>query len=618
MLPTDYNYGLDSVLKLRWIKLLAQPDVAYFCIALVFGLAFLVVAPPGSVPDEPAHLQRTFWVAQGDLTSSETKLPPLERFNDLCRLVGVGKDPQYLKPQFKKFIAEKGSTLQTTVQTVYYPPVPYIPAAISVKLLSGFTPNTAFYLYSARLATFLSALILTLYAIRIIPYGRWMMVVLALLPTRLYLMASFSSDAITSALALLWVALILSCLMQEETIPLKKILLLGVIATALAFSKPMYTFLLLLFFVLPFNKIAKKSWLLKVCLAVIILGIALKIGLMIKHLPIPASIPTQVVNSPPGAGWYYHLSKVNPSAQMALLMDEPSRVLSVVVRGFFARGQNLLRGITGLFGWGNIYLKNALYVFGYLLLFLSVFLDQRQNLGIRFRGITLSLFLFSFFLLSLAFYVFETPVGARTFNGFHGKYFIPFIPLLFLAIGCKGHSLFAMRLARLFVVIGLVVILSFSLLTVYRAYYCIPPAGGILSLTARASATGIAWVLVQETKSSKWRNKGIIDFIPSANELVYECILPAQPVNAIKLSLATSGIMNVSVHDARVTTLDGRFVRKLDLDLAQRVPLSASKLIPGEGKRTTLVVDLNDKQSSGQLVFGNAPFDLSQTTIVPQ
>lgn len=556
-----------SALRIAKLSILRKPALVYLITALVFGMTFIVASPPCGVPDEPAHLFRIFRIAQGTLFSSaEVKLPDLDAYCELCNLAGLGREPQNLTPQLQAFLTTPGGTLDELGYAGSYAPLPYLPAAIVVKAMMLLKPNMAAYLYASRLATFLAALAITYYAIRITPYGRWLFVVLALMPTRLFLMASFSPDAITSALALLWVAIILARLLQNDLLSARNIVELVFVAVALALTKSMYCLLLFLPVCLVLRRTNSKKMLAGfllffVCMAAFAI-------LALKYHPIGLAIPsiiTQTLNtqSAAGSGSNYFLAQVNASAQLKLLIENPLRIPCVIINGYGARGQNLLRGATAVFGWGNIYIHRWGYVFAYFLLLLALFSDKLMTLPYRFRLTGGLIFVTSAIIIPLMMYLHWTPVGAKGFDGVLGRYYIPYLPLAFLVVGTRGKSLFKIRIARFIVIVCISALLLLSISKVIAAYYLSPPAGGVVVIHAQADNTGVAWIAIKSNHREKWRNKGVINLIPSEQSLIYECRVPAQGISSLRVILDTTGSMNIRIDAIEFRTLDGRLIKNI-------------------------------------------------------
>ena len=618
---------------MKWpdfLEMLSHPEKIYLLLATLFGLIFMFVTPPCSIPDEPAHLVRVFRVAQGDLfAASKTKLPSLDAYNDLCELVGTDRSPQSLNTQFRSFLVEPGRPLILQDNASSYPPVPYLPAATLVKFLSYFQPNTAVYLYSARFVTFITALLLTFYAIRIMPFGSWVMLVLALLPMRLYLMASFSPDALTTALAVLWIALVMNCMASEGLITTRKLVQLSVVGLALAFSKPMYTFLLALIFVIPFNKINYKSMFLKVGFLLLLLAVTVKIGMMVKHLPdVPSnsSIVTGTLEKKQGeqlatgpSGSFHFLAAVDPAAQIAFLLHNPHKIVTVVVNGFGVARSFIMKSCVAVFGWANVFIINGLYWCGYLIVVLSAFLNEEHTVSFRYRVIALSVFISSLFIIPLSFYVFWTPVGWPYFHGVHGRYFAPFLPLLFLSLGGRWNlSHKVIDIFKIFILTVLVILSAVSVFEIYKSYYMLPPVKGMLELKARSNANGVAYLEVLEHKPNgrrnKWKNEGIVDLIRSDNSLSYKFRLPGKSIKSIRLKFAATGNLNLNIYSAQIKGLDDKLIKTIDLK--NSAGGTYSNTIGGQDS-TPLTINLDCAHPQTIITFEDIPFDLTNPLTLP-
>ncbi len=605
--------------------LFERPEKVFLWIAVIFGLSFLAVTPPASVPDEPMHLVRVFRVAQGDFfSSSQTKLPSLDAYCDLLDLVGMDRVPQALNAQFRRFLTEPAQPLTLQDYGSSYAPVPYLPAAAVVRLLSYATPNTAVYLYSARLATFVVALLLAYAAIQIIPFGRWSLLAVNLLPMRLYLMASFSPDAITTSLAMLWIALIAASCVDEKKLSPARLVSMGIVGAALAFTKPMFVFLLLLIVAVPLRKMTHYKKLL-VCV-----GMLLVIVFVIKLVLIARTIDWNAIATPKPpapakdalaqgpAGSLYFLSSVNPTAQLALLIQHPCNLAKVLVHGYWLNGANIPKSSVGVFGWFNVFLENGLYWGAYVLLMLSAFVDGACRTDRRFRIVSLLLFMFALVLIPTLLYLGWTPVGATYFQGVHGRYYLPYLPLLLLALGSSWpygqRGLFA---ARFVAVAGIVALLAVSISTLYAAYFRLPPAKGVLELEAKTDASGMMLVFVQDddgiTKRIKLKPVGTVSLIASDEFLKYEARLPAKPIRSIALVVLADGRLDLALHTAAIKTFDGKVVRSLPLWGAARACWPGpGTLFKEDVQHGLLTISVDRAHHAAALNCMDIPFNLSQ------
>ena len=551
-----------------------KPDVIYLVLALVFGLAFVFLNPPCGTPDEPAHLLRVFRIAQGGFYHAiPVRVPPLDHYCQLCDDVGAANFPSYLQPDMKKFLHEPAPLHFEEESTSSYPPVPYLPAALMFKLLSWFHPALATSLYLGRLATFLASLLITWYAIKVIPTGKWIMVVLALMPMRLYQMASISADSVTTALASLWIALVLALLLTNRERLGKRLLFVMATAVLLAFSKPMYAFLLLLVLAVPFKGYGKYAAAVKFAVILILLLAGIKLYRFAAHYVVSSEYKKPVVQGAAVSGATsafemtsdpFFLGRVDEKAQAALLLREPTRIYFVLKHGYQQLGKVIARGTIGDMGWLNVALPNLTIQCAILLMVLSLGMHGYFAPGIRFRVTALSVFLIMLLVIPLGLYLSWTPVGGDVFLGVSGRYFIPLLPLAFLAVGVSISGTRFLFWTERLVIIGLAGCLLSSLVALWNTYYAVPPTAGVLRLTARSSANGIA-MFATSTSEGKMQVRGRYNLIDSETPLQYEFRLPAGPIKIAYLSINSPPPVRFGIQRAEILRLDGTLLKQIDL-----------------------------------------------------
>ena len=122
-----------------------------------------------------------------------------------------------------------------------YPPVPYIPSAIGIRIGRTFGASAWMLILLARLAELAVFIALLTLAIRRLPSRAWILAVVALMPVALFQAATVSADAITNALALLVIAEALALTAEPVDGVPRGILIETIVATiALALCKQPY------------------------------------------------------------------------------------------------------------------------------------------------------------------------------------------------------------------------------------------------------------------------------------------------------------------------------------------------------------------------------------------
>ena len=177
-------------------------EYVFFVIALAWGVAQVFIVPPLQVPDEGDHWFRAWALTDGQLTADSQGMLTLPgvmaRTADLyTRLVGgpggalglpISLEGQAGFSGYENLFNAPGppGTVEVASRVASYGPIGYVPQAVGVAIgrLVGAPPLTCFYL--ARLANLLMAIALFFLAIRLAPFGKQLIVLLALLPMTMF------------------------------------------------------------------------------------------------------------------------------------------------------------------------------------------------------------------------------------------------------------------------------------------------------------------------------------------------------------------------------------------------------------------------------------------------
>ena len=255
-----------------------DPAVATFStLALLFGTLFALVVPVGWGPDEAAQFDRAYQVASGRLAPQ--RLPDVDGSRvyggavpssavALNRFAGPpGRPPAQGRPLFQSSPARTAALARPIntppvvtwfPNTAAYSPVPYVPAALGVRLarLLDLDVGTAWRVMRlAQVLAYVAVTSLGLLALRTFRL-RWPALAVALLPTAIYQTGVVSADALTNAVAFTFVALVTKAtvlLPPTERRPLARweAALMYAGAVALPLMKPTYVILSLLLLVVP-------------------------------------------------------------------------------------------------------------------------------------------------------------------------------------------------------------------------------------------------------------------------------------------------------------------------------------------------------------------------------
>jgi uncharacterized membrane protein len=435
-MPAELTLTLERrVLSNRLRAVLATPHALYTVIAAVFGLVFVFVTPPSGAGDEPRHFERMFEVATGHWLGAEGLPRGVLQFTDLSKTA---------VEESAKFDAEKRAELAAIpldkgdvepyprplekVLRIHHPAA-YLPFAPAVwtGLALDLPPASIFLL--CKLTTLAFGVFLMRQAIRILPAFKFLAAFVALLPTTVFYLGAANIDAFLTGLGFLFFALVARAATSADgSLTGRDIALLAAVGAAVAAIKTPYALLPLSALLIPAAKFATPGKRLAALAIITLPGVALALSwaLLAKAYFVPEG-----AYSTPG-GTY-----VLPAEQLARLIRDPAAFLIVLWRTAFESSvpATTIGQALGLLGWNNVPLPAptiALSLSALILLWFSGDAHAPPALKSAF-GRTFCAGLFgavvcaSLFLL----YLHWTGVGARTVEGFQGRYLLPIAPLLF-------------------------------------------------------------------------------------------------------------------------------------------------------------------------------------------
>jgi uncharacterized membrane protein len=418
----------------------------FLLLVLGFGLAFAFVNPPYAVNDEDAHLARIYELASGqlltrsDAESGQYHLVPADyperaaEYVMVRRLRGGRVNAQKL---WLTLGARRATTLvRTHGRAGTYSPVSYAPHVAAMWAIRHFDVGALIHLYVVRVAALLAYALLCLGAVLASARLAWLFIIVALTPMALTQAASVSGDGLVIGFALLFFALLGKGACTEERLSQKELVLLVASAVALTLCKPVYVVVVLALPALSFSGAYAKTKRALFPLAVL----ALALGFY-------------------GAWSYQNRNMVGPpdviydsDQQLAFLRENPLHTFVVAFRTLLKNGDELF--VQSFFVRNQLSrvarFSGAMAALLHLQVCAAVALGSLKRSfpgGVVTRRVSVALFLACW--LSLigsvagALYVCCTRIGAPDMHILQGRYFIPAMPALLLALGLVGSPLFS-------------------------------------------------------------------------------------------------------------------------------------------------------------------------------
>ncbi|WHO40754.1 DUF2142 domain-containing protein [Sphingobium sp. AP49] len=396
---------------------------------------FAFITPPFQAPDENQHYMKALALSRGHIVTEShdvrigTYLPraALDLHAIDFPTEPDGKNHRYDRAMIDKAwtadSARPGTGFAEFPNVASYAPTLYAPgtAGILIGDALGLPHLGAFYI--GRLVNALTALLLLAAALQLIPFGRMALLATALLPTFCYQAGSLSPDAVINGVGFLGLALALRVgSFGPERASSLTMLITGPL---LALAKGVYLPLMAAGLRWPArNSLSRNA---------LILG-AMLLGAVIFAVWMKANGGSQAL---------YHITsrKTGDSVltaplgqQLAVILADPATYARTLFSSIVERAPVYALQIVGRFGWNAILLPLLAYPLALLMLGSAVLGGSGDSFGIGQRLWWLAIAAGTALLIETAMYLTGTPLGADYVQGTQGRYFLPLLPLVLLAL----------------------------------------------------------------------------------------------------------------------------------------------------------------------------------------
>ena len=416
--------SLKTRVKNRYIP---RVEIFLLLLLLTFGIPMVLLIPPGAGYDEEDHLVRVWELSAlsfipAQLSAQEMKYPTM--FRDIAyrqqAVLGI-IDTDFWQRYAGTSLYERGYVHRKINTKSVYSPALLLPQAITMRFLgrqANLPALTVFYL--CRFAGLLSYLILVWLAIRLMPFGQWILLVLAASPMALFQATTISADAISNGIGFLFIA---GCLKVAEfkEIGWRESGNLVVLIFLLFLAKlNLLPLILLPFLLIPPSKFTTKgtyTFLLAMTLILFIVEVA---G---WNLITSTRLDPLLAN------------EANPTAQLLYVAGHPLIFFQAIIKDFVTNGLVYLHGWIN--GYGYYYWTPPQIVSLFFLLSLVsavLIFSPLEQISRKLRIPFVLVFVAGYLATIVSLYISFTPVGSDKIFGVQGRYFIPLILPLFLAL----------------------------------------------------------------------------------------------------------------------------------------------------------------------------------------
>ena len=387
----------------------------------------VLLIPPGAGYDEEDHLVRVwelsaFSFIPAQLSAQEMKYPII--FRDIAyrqQAVAGIIDAGFWQRYSGTSLYERGYVHRKINTKSVYSPALLLPQAITMRYLgrqANLPALTVFYL--CRFAGLISYLILVWLAIRLMPFGKWILLVLAVSPMALFQATTISTDAISNGIGFLFIAGCLSVAASKE-IGWRECGYLILLIFLLFLAKlNLLPLVLLPFLLTPPSKFIKKTIYLFLLAAAVILFIVEVAG---WNLITSTRLEPLLAN------------EANLTAQLLYILGHPLIFFQAIINDFITNGLSYFQGWIN--GYGYYYWTPPQIVSLFFLLSLgsaTLIASTSDQISKKFRIIFILVFVTGYLATIVSLYLTFTPVGSDQVFGVQGRYFIPLVLPLFLLL----------------------------------------------------------------------------------------------------------------------------------------------------------------------------------------
>ena len=411
--------GCCALTLLLWKK--RAPETVFTVLMVCFGLFYIFAITPLSAPDEAAHLRAVLTLSsrllRGDTVCDAAYLSTAgftghENTAEAFTALTQGLFTETLTGTMADFPA---------FEFTY--PVMYFPQTVGAVLAQLLGLNRLWLFVLGDLTNWLFYTAVIALAIRLIPRGKLPMAFSALLPMSLQLCTSMSPDAFVTAMAYLFIALVVRA-MERET-PARPGELICILLTGMLLSpaKAVYFLLLPLVALIPGRRFGSGKRRAAFCAAVLAVAVVFTVLFQLPSFLRSAPAQADSENAFYSVSWV--LTHIPQTAVMFIKTLIPSGIFDLI--------ESTLG--TQLSGFTLQMVNGYLYAMLFMLLLLALCGQDRDR---PLRPAERGGFLLSSLLVLLAvmgtMLLNWTEVGEILIQGVQGRYLIPVLPLLWLSM----------------------------------------------------------------------------------------------------------------------------------------------------------------------------------------
>lgn len=426
-------------------------EIYFLVSAFVFGMLFSVCLPPFSAPDEDFHFEVSYRLSNafmgqkindenGYIYMRECDIRNYEWYPDNSYQTELIKELKNFKNDEKQKIIASESNRNS-----YVPIFMYIPQSIGITIGRILNLNYSWLVFLGRWVNLVTFIIITYFAIKWLPYGKWIIFSIAHIPLLLELVSSYSYDILILSGSFLLVSYILKLRTQENMISNKQLIGLICLLCIYVPLKPVYAPLAGLVLLIPDSKISDTKR-----ISIVKKAVLLILSLVVVLLVYKCSFMTmkwiesekQILTNSDSDEYvkreldYYNMIDIDPvnKPNSHYLLDNPMHMVESFMNAYLSFTDEYIFSTFGNYlGWYHIRVPLYVSLLSMLMLMIACKLGERthdNDLNRYEKVLTIVLMIGCCFAVFLSMYLKNTMPSVRSIIGVQGRYLLPLLSVL--------------------------------------------------------------------------------------------------------------------------------------------------------------------------------------------
>ncbi len=423
------------------IKPSAGPEQLFLPCVFFFGIAYSLIFIPFTAPDEYQHYASAYQLSSQLMgrTAENDDGWILMREQDVELLDIELSEEAYERVYGSFFTADESGTVSAYgIEPMAVSAHAYLPQAVGITLGRLFGAGQVLTVYLGRLMNLVFFAVCVWLAIRLAPFGKMAFFGTAMLPMTLELAGSLSYDGFVTGISLLVTAYILNLAYVHPKVGWKELILLALLLGLLAPCKMVYIPLAGLCFLIPREKFGSGR---RYAAAIVIVAACMAAGALIVNMDMILAFPQEAeaeVGWAEETGYSFSYILEHPIDTLCVMRRTLAQQFPVYVKMMFG----------GSLGWLEYETDGVIILFLIVWTLLASLpvketVDTTQNsvMPVRHRIAALVFCMLTVIGTLVVMFVWWTPLSSPVIEGVQGRYFLPILPAVLLALRCSHITL---------------------------------------------------------------------------------------------------------------------------------------------------------------------------------